>query len=212
MSTIMKRLTAATVAAAMATGLVATAAVPAAQADPGRHWNKKPRTVVIHRTERRVVKHVHVYRPAPPPPPYRPYRVRQTYAYPTANGQLLGGLLGAALGGLAGSQIGKGDGRTAAIIGGVVLGGLVGGSIGDTMDRVDQAQTSRVLETSPTGTAVSWVNPDTGANYTVTPTQTYRLNGQDCRDFTTWGVIDGYEEQLHGTACRTDDGRWASIN
>lgn len=122
---------------------------------------------------------------------------------------LFGGLIGAVLGATLGSTIGKGSGNTAAIVGGGVLGALVGGNIGRGMDQTDQAATARVLETSPTGNTVTWRNPSTGSSYDVTPVRTYQTpDNRVCRDFSSWAVIDGYEEQLHGTACRMPDGRW----
>jgi surface antigen len=121
----------------------------------------------------------------------------------------LGGLIGAVLGATVGSQIGKGSGNTAAIVGGGVLGALVGGNIGRGMDRVDRAATSRALETSPTGNTVAWRNPSTGTSYRVTPVRTYQTpDNRVCRDFSSWAVIDGYEEKIQGTACRMPDGSW----
>jgi surface antigen len=96
---------------------------------------------------------------------------------------------------------------------GAVLGALVGGNIGRGMDRTDQAATAQVLETSPTGNTVTWRNASTGASYEVTPVRTYQESGNRvCRDFTSWAVIDGYEEQLHGTACRLPDGSWKRVS
>ncbi len=138
------------------------------------------------------------------------YYSTNTYA---TNNTLAGGLIGAALGGLVGSNFGKGDGRTAAIVGGAVIGGLIGGNIGNSMDRGDYVQTSYVLETAPSGRVVTWQNPDTGQEYSVTPTRTYqRSSGQYCREFTTWGWIGGFEEQMHGTACRMADGSWQNVS
>jgi surface antigen len=122
---------------------------------------------------------------------------------------VFGGLIGAVLGATLGSQIGKGSGNTAAIVGGGVLGALVGGNIGRGMDQADQSATARVLETSPTGNSVTWRNASTGSSYEVTPVRTYQApDSRVCRDFSSWAVIDGYEEQLHGTACRMPDGSW----
>ena len=122
---------------------------------------------------------------------------------------VFGGLIGAVLGATLGSQIGKGSGNTAAIVGGGVLGALIGGTIGRGMDQTDQMATARVLETSPTGNSVTWRNASTGSSYEVTPVRTYQApDNRVCRDFSSWAVIDGYEEQLHGTACRMPDGSW----
>lgn len=127
----------------------------------------------------------------------------------TFGGQIIGAILGGAIG----TQVGKGSGRTAAIIGGAVVGAILGGRVGQQMEAADRRRSQTVLETAPTGRSVNWKNPDTGAQYKVTPTKTYRTaSGQACRDYTTWVFIDGYEEQVHGTACRTADGRWVPTN
>ena len=126
---------------------------------------------------------------------------------------MFGGLIGAILGATLGSKIGKGSGNTAAIVGGGVLGALVGGNIGRGMDSTDQAATAHVLETSPTGNTVVWRNASTGSSYEVTPVRTYQApDNRVCRDFSSWAVIDGYEEQLHGTACRLPDGSWKRVS
>ncbi|MEE8515412.1 MAG: RT0821/Lpp0805 family surface protein [Alphaproteobacteria bacterium] len=169
-----------------------------------RYKKYKHRKAVVYRSRPRYVRPI-IKR--------RVHVVRHNDIYYGSNNSLAGGLIGAALGGLVGSQFGKGDGRTAAIIGGAVIGGLIGGDIGNSMDRSDYVQTSYVLETAPSGRAVTWQNPDSGLEYSVTPTRTYqRADGQYCREFTTWGWIGGYEEQLHGTACRMADGSWRNVS
>jgi surface antigen len=60
-----------------------------------------------------------------------------------------------------------------------------------------------------TGQTVAWTNPDTKSQYEVTPTKTYKdESGQDCREYTTVGIIDGKRETINGTACRQADGTW----
>ncbi len=130
-------------------------------------------------------------------------------SYHRGNKSVTGGVIGAVLGGLTGNAIVRGRGKVPAIIVGSVLGAIIGGSIGDSMDKTDRIQTHNALETAKSGQNVTWTNPDTGADYTITPTRTYqRENGQYCRDYKSWGWIDGYEEELHGTVCRTSDGTW----
>ncbi len=153
---------------------------------------------------------------------WRHHRHSRGHAAPTAypinldlsgDKTLFGGLIGAVVGATLGSTIGKGSGNTAAIVGGGVLGAQVGGTIGQGMDRTDQAATAQTLETSPTGNTVTWRNASTGSSYEVTPVRTYQPPGNRvCRDFTSWAVIDGYEEQLHGTACRLPDGSWKRVS
>jgi surface antigen len=136
--------------------------------------------------------------------------VHPSYGY--GNKAIAGTVIGAALGALTGNTIGKGSGRVAAIVTGGVIGAIVGGHVGDSMDKADRIQAHHALETARTGQRVAWTNPDNGREYTVTPTRTYvQENGRYCRDFTTWGWIDGYEEKLHGTACRTANGTWRRV-
>jgi surface antigen len=119
-------------------------------------------------------------------------------------GQVIGGIAGAA----AGTQVGSGSGQTAATIGGALIGAFVGGKIGSNMDERDYQQTSQALETSRTGQRTEWINPDSGYQYSVQPTNTYQSASGPCRDYTMVAVIDGRNETVHGTACRQADGTW----
>lgn len=169
-----------------------------------RYKPRKHRKVVVYRWRPRHVRPILTR---------RVHVLRRNDVYYGSNNTLTGGLIGAALGAFAGSHIGKGDGRTAAIVGGAVIGGLIGGNIGSSMDRTDYVQTTYVLETAPSGRVVTWQNPDTGLEYSITPTRTYqRADGQYCREFTTWGWIGGYEERMYGTACRMADGSWQNVS
>ena len=119
-----------------------------------------------------------------------------------------GAVIGAGLGGLLGSQFGSGGGRTAAIIGGSLIGGLIGGSIGSSMDETDRLRAVHALEYNRTRQPSSWSNPDSGAEYTVTPTRTYRSGSEDCREYSTEVFIDGQRDVVYGEACRGPDGTW----
>lgn len=123
-----------------------------------------------------------------------------------------GMVIGGVLGGLLGSQVGRGDGRTAAIIIGTLAGTAIGGSIGQSMDETDRMKTTHSLETVRTGVPSRWQNPDTGNNYTVTPTRTYESEGAPCREYTIDAVIGGKREEVYGTACRQPDGSWKTQN
>jgi surface antigen len=123
--------------------------------------------------------------------------------------QIGGGLLGGIAGGIAGAQIGAGSGQVAAIIGGTILGAALGTYIGGYMDRMDQQQVNRTLETQPTGQTSQWKNPDTGHRFEVTPVNTFQTpSGQYCREFVTQVEVGGKLEQAFGTACRMPDGSW----
>jgi surface antigen len=124
-----------------------------------------------------------------------------------------GAVIGGIAGGVLGNQIGGGSGRTAAVIAGTLVGAYIGGSIGQQMDDNDHYRAQRALETSRTNYPTSWNNPDTGYEYTVTPTRTYETTTSGpCRDYTTEAVIDGRREIVHGTACRQSDGTWRASN
>ena len=119
-----------------------------------------------------------------------------------------GMVIGGVLGGVLGSQIGHGDGQTAATIVGSLVGAQIGGSVGRSMDDTDRLKTAHSLETVRTGVQTSWVNPDTGNQYSGVPTRTYETNSGPCREYTVDGVVGGRTEQIYGTACRQPDGSW----
>ena len=211
----------------MATAIAATLALPAfstsAEAGQRHHWKKHhhgwhdhswmPRKRLI-RNLRRHHRHAHRHKRR-----YETRYVVKQVSYPPAqpsrqltDNQVLGGLLGAAIGAATGTQFGKGIGRTVAIIGGGLIGALIGGSLGKSMDQTDQYQVNQALEKSPTGRTIVWENPQTGGAYKVTPTKTYQVAVNTyCREFTTWGMIGGYEEKMYGTACRQPDGSWKTV-
>ena len=72
----------------------------------------------------------------------------------------------------------------------------------------DKLKAAQALESTPTGQATTWKNPDTGASYTMTPTTTVESPAGPCRDFTVNGNVDGKAETVTGTACRQADGSW----
>ncbi|MCB9990616.1 MAG: glycine zipper 2TM domain-containing protein [Rhodospirillales bacterium] len=127
--------------------------------------------------------------------------------------QDIGTLVGAIGGGVLGSKIGKGNGQTAGTIAGTLLGAWVGNSVGASLDRADAAymaqRTNQVLETGVTSRPVTWRNPDTGVQGTITPTRTYtQPTGQYCREFQQTVTIAGQQQKAYGTACRQPDGNW----
>ena len=127
----------------------------------------------------------------------------------------VGTLTGGVVGGLIGSQFGGGAGKVAAAAGGAMLGAFLGGRIGRTMDRQDQLEMQRALETAPTGTVVRWTNPDTRNVYVVRPTRTYysvQQPQQPCREYVTTAQIGGKAEKIYGRACRQADGSWRVVN
>ena len=120
-------------------------------------------------------------------------------------GEIIGGVVGVVVG----AQIGEGHGRTAAIIIGTLAGAMIGRHIGETMDETDRMNTARALNDSRTGTSTTWVNPDTGYEYTVTPTRTYEQSSGPCREFRLDASVgDSPDEEVYGTACLQADGSW----
>ncbi len=128
------------------------------------------------------------------------------------NNQTAGTLGGGAVGAVIGSGIGGGSGKIVATAVGGVLGALLGGYVGKSLDDKDRElisyTTQNTLETAPSGSPVSWRNPDNGHYGNVTPVRTYEYNGQDCREFTQTVFIEGRPEKGRGTACRGADGVW----
>lgn len=128
------------------------------------------------------------------------------------NNQTIGGVIGGLLGGLAGNQFGKGNGRIAATIGGTILGAVLGSQVAKSMEERDHQATNNVLEHARTGETNTWTNPRTGTQFSMTPERTFKsTDNRDCRDYSMWVFIDGYEEQVKGTACRTSTGKWIPV-
>ena len=211
----LKRLTSATIGAAILMSSISTVsfADQPRWANSHGYYQKHQRERIYHRQREddRDERHqrprvVYVERQAP----YTTgRRARQNTGFGAEQG---GTILGAILGAAVGTQFGKGQGRTVAILSGAVVGALFGGEIGRSMQASDRAQAQYTLETKPTGQPTVWQNPDTGSRYKMVPTRTYTsASNQNCRDYTTWAVIDGYEEQVHGTACRQSDGSWKQL-
>lgn len=128
------------------------------------------------------------------------------------NNEGVGTLTGGVVGGLLGSQFGGGSGKVAAAAGGALLGAFLGGQIGKSMDRQDRMEMQMALETSPTGTAKRWVNPNNGNQYVVTTRRTYYTHQMPCREYVTQATIGGRTEKIYGTACRQGDGSWQIRN
>jgi len=123
-----------------------------------------------------------------------------------------GTVIGGVLGGAVGSQVGGGTGRTVATIVGALIGANIGANVGRSMDDGDRMRAAQVLETSRTGQATGWVNPDTRNEYTVTPMRTYERAGAPCREYTMRAVVGGQPDTVYGTACRQPDGSWRVVN
>lgn len=108
-----------------------------------------------------------------------------------------------------GAQVGGGHGQTVAIILGTLAGSMIGQHIGESMDDTDRMMTARTLNDNRTGESTTWVNPDTGREYTVTPTRTFEDESGPCREFQLDATIGEQSDQdVYGTACLQADGSW----
>ncbi len=120
-----------------------------------------------------------------------------------------GQVIGAVVGGVVGAQVGGGHGQTIAIILGTLAGSMIGQHIGESMDDTDRMMTARTLNDNRTGESTTWVNPDTGREYTVTPTRTFEDESGPCREFQLDATIGEQSDQdVYGTACLQADGSW----
>jgi len=130
-----------------------------------------------------------------------------------STGAVVGTLGGAALGGFLGSQFGSGTTGLALTGAGVLVGGLVGNQIGKALTCQDQQYVSNTtqttLESEPSGATKNWVNPDSGASGSVTPTETFQnADGRYCRNFQQTVTVNGETQTGTGVACRNDQGVW----
>jgi surface antigen len=65
------------------------------------------------------------------------------------------------------------------------------------------------LNDTRTGQSTSWVNPDTGYAYAVTPTKTFERSGAPCREFSLNATVgERPDQEVYGTACLQADGSW----
>jgi len=126
--------------------------------------------------------------------------------------RMMSQLLGAAIGGFIGSKIGDGKGQMAATAAGTLIGYMLAGKLMDYMDNTDRQQTYRTLESVQDNHTVAWQNPNTLADYQVTPVSTYENNNQYCREYITRATIDNRSEKITGTACRQSNGSWQIQN
>lgn len=126
----------------------------------------------------------------------------------TTSKQDAGTVIGAIFGGVIGHKASGGGAAGTAI--GAVLGGTVGHLIGRYMDDNDRREMAQALDENAPGVSRSWRNPDTGNEYTMTPTSSvYRTEAGHCRDFEQEMIVDGERRIVNATACkRPDDESW----
>jgi surface antigen len=123
-------------------------------------------------------------------------------------GQVLGGVAGAA----AGTQVGDGSGQTIATIAGALIGSVVGERIGARMEARDLERTAQALEYNERAATETWVNPNTGNEFAVTPVATYEEDGRPCREFEFSVATERGRDTEERTACRQADGTWRIVS
>jgi surface antigen len=123
-----------------------------------------------------------------------------------ANKGQMGAAGGAAGGAIIGQAIGNDTGSTLL---GAAIGGMLGYVLGNEMDKYDRQMLNSAYESTPSGQTSTWVNPDHGNKYQVTPQQAYTgPQNQQCRKAEILAVIDGRTETTYTTACRDINGQW----
>jgi surface antigen len=118
-----------------------------------------------------------------------------------------GAVGGAAAGALVGQAIGH---NTSATLIGAAVGGMLGYIVGNEMDKYDREQLNHTYERGVSGQRTSWVNPDSGNQYTVTPQPAYQNPSTHsvCRKAEIEAMIDGKPQRTYSTACRDQYGAW----
>lgn len=118
---------------------------------------------------------------------------------------------GAAGGALIGQMIGH---NTEATLIGAAVGTMLGYIVGNEMDKYDRQQLNHAYERGVSNQTSSWVNPDNGNQYSVTPQPAYTnpSSNRPCRKAEIDAIIDGKHETTYTTACRDANGHWQLQN
>ncbi len=121
-----------------------------------------------------------------------------------------GAVGGAAGGAIIGQAIGH---NTESTLIGAAVGTMLGYIVGNEMDKYDRQQLNHTYERGVSNQTQSWVNPDSGNQYSVTPQPAYITPSQQvCRKAEIDAVIDGKSERTYTTACRDANGHWQLHN
>ncbi|PIE56154.1 MAG: hypothetical protein CSA34_05430 [Desulfobulbus propionicus] len=123
----------------------------------------------------------------------------------------VGAVSGAAGGALIGQIIGH---NTEATLIGAAMGTMIGYIVGNEMEKYDREQLNHVYERGVSQQASSWINPDTGNQYSVIPQPAYTAPGTNtvCRKAEIKAMIDGKAQTTYTTACRDANGQWQLRN
>lgn len=126
-----------------------------------------------------------------------------------------GAVVGGIIGGVIGHQFGDGRGQTAMTVLGAAAGAMIGGRLARdrAISAYERDAAYLAFESTPSGTAVPWRDPDQGISGSYTPVRTWRdSQGRYCREYQQVVVIGGRQEQAYGTACRQPDGTWQIVH
>jgi len=131
---------------------------------------------------------------------------------PNSTGTVLGGVAG----GFLGSQFGEGSGKVAASVAGALLGAWAGNKIVQGMTAKDRSYYGNAASeayTAPAGQTITWYNPDSGNQGTITPMRNGRnSSGELCREYQQTITVGGRTQRAYGTACRQADGSWKIVS
>jgi surface antigen len=112
-----------------------------------------------------------------------------------ANRGQTGAVGGAAAGALIGQAIGH---NTEGTLIGAAVGTMLGYIVGSEMDKYDRQQLDHMYERGVSNQRSTWVNPDTGNQYTVTPQPAYQepSSRRVCRRAEIEAIIDGRPQRI----------------
>lgn len=136
------------------------------------------------------------------------------------NGQVdtntVGTIGGGLAGGFLGSQFGEGGGKTAMAVAGALLGAWAGNKVAQGMTTQDRGYYNTAASQAssvPVGQTVTWYNPDSGTQGTITPTRVgTSADGSACREYQQTITVGGRTERAYGVACKQPDGSWRIVN
>lgn len=115
---------------------------------------------------------------------------------------------GAGIGTLAGATIGaltfKDKALGAAV--GAGVGMMMGYIVGNEWDKADEQKVQQTLEHTPSDQSTTWTNPDTGNEYSATPTPPYLQDNRVYRDVAIKDQKTG--KTVVAKAWRDDKGVW----
>lgn len=122
-------------------------------------------------------------------------------------------VIGAIIGSEIGKQFGGGHGKRVTRLLGAAIGGYIGASLGRPLDGYDQSNINQAMSTAPDNSRVRWQNNNSGAQYAITPTNSYQTSVNQapaqCRDYTMTVDMGGTPQFVQGRACMVN-GQWVN--